>query len=143
MCLSAMSLSAETPVQSLVSEYKDFKGVKDFIVGGNMMNMVRPMLRYYTIGPIASDVTGMSILNMSKSSIEVLSSFEDSLQKVLSSYHYAGKTQTPNGLVDTYVHFESSSTADELVIYNPKILALYSLVGQFKVVDLQRIEKKE
>ena len=64
------------------------------------------------------------------------------MNKCLSLYVYVGKSDSPNGVVDAYVHLSAPDVADELVVYNPKLVALYSLKGEFTAEELQKIHKK-
>lgn len=142
-CFLAIQAWGQTPVQLVVNQYKDVKGAKDFQVSGRMMNIARPFLKHYTIGPLAPSVNEMAMINMEKVRSEVRDDFEDYLKENLKTYVYVGKTDTPEGEVDAYLHFKSSDLVDELVIYNPEIYALYSLIGDFHVSELQKIGKKD
>lgn len=142
-CFLAIQAWGQTPVQLVVNQYKDVKGAKDFQVSGRMMNIARPFLKHYTIGPLAPSVNEMAMINMEKVRSEVRDDFEDYLKENLKTYVYVGKTDTPEGEVDAYLHFKSSDLVDELVIYNPEIYALYILIGDFHVSELQKIGKKD
>lgn len=143
LTLFAAQLWSQTPVQVVVNQYKDVKGAKEFEVSGRMMNIARPFLKLYTIGPLAPSVNEMAMINMEKVRREVKDDFENHLKENLKNYIYVGKTDTPEGEVDAYLHFKSSDLVDELVIYNPEIYALYTLIGDFNVSQLQKIGKKD
>ena len=141
-CLCPCLIWAVTPVQNAVSMYRDVKGAKDYEISGAMMSMARPFLKYYSIGPLAPGVEQMFMLNMEKTDGKVRDDFEKTLSRIFQEYVYVGKTDTPNGVVDAYIHFRTSDLVDELVIYNPAIYSLYSLKGEFSVSDLREIGKK-
>lgn len=143
VCLCPVMIWAHTPVQKALSVYRDVKGVKDYEIKGAMMTMARPFLKYYSIGPLAPDVEQMYILSLEKADETVRKEFESNMGQIFHGYLYVGKTETPDGIVDAYIHFKSSDLVDELVIYNPKIYSLYSLNGNFSVLELQKIEKKD
>ena len=131
-----------TPVEDIVLKYKDVKGAKSLIAQGFVMKMARPLLKSYSIAPLADKVQGMSVLRMDKVDVEDREVFLDDMNKCLSLYVYVGKSDSPNGVVDAYVHLSAPDVADELVVYNPKLVALYSLKGEFTAEELQKIHKK-
>lgn len=140
LCVSA--LFGATPAEDLVQKYKEAKGVRDLVAGKTLMRLVRPMMEDYQIAPLAHKVEQLSVLRVDKSSPEVRNMFQNDLKKVFSCYIYAGQSVTKNGIVDVYVHMSSEDVADELVVYNPKIYALYSLSGAFTREELEKIQKK-
>ena len=133
---------AGTPAADLVEKYKDVKGARNLVAKGTLMNMARPMLKKYNVAPIAHKVEEMSVLRMDRTSPEVRQEFLEALNKVLGQYVYAGKSDTPNGVVDAYVHLVSPEIADELVVFNPELCAFYSLSGMFTRDELLSIQKK-
>ena len=133
---------AGTPAADLVEKYKDVKGARNLVAKGTLMNMARPMLKKYNVAPIAHKVEEMSVLRMDRTSPEVRQGFLEALNKVLGQYVYAGKSDTPNGVVDAYVHLVSPEIADELVVFNPELCAFYSLSGMFTRDELLSIQKK-
>ena len=82
------------------------------------------------------------MLKLDKMDESLYQDFMRELNKALESYVYTGKSDTPNGLVDAYVHLVSPDVVDELVIYNSNLMALYTLKGQFTAEELQKINKK-
>jgi hypothetical protein len=133
---------AGTPVENLVVKYKDTKGAKSLIAEGFMMTMARPFLKAYSIAPLADKVQEMSVLRMDKVSIADRKVFLEDMYKGLCHYIYVGKSDSPNGLVDAYVHLSAPDVADELVVYNPELVAIYALKGEFTAEELRRISKK-
>ena len=143
--LAMMTVSSAwggTPVEDIVLKYQDVKGAKSLVAKGLMMKMARPLLKSHSIAPLADKVQEMSVLRMDKVKPEERTVFLDDMNKCLSAYVYAGKSDTPNGVVDAYVHLSSPDVADELVVYNPKLVALYSLRGDFTTEELLKISKK-
>ena len=139
---AAISLWGGTPAQKLVDDYKELKGVRHYSAKGAMMTVARPLMKSYSMAPLAHKVEEMYVLRMDKARPDVQEQFFNDLKKVLSSYIYAGKSDSPHGIVDAYVHVSSPDVADELVVYNPDIMTLYSLIGEFTNEELQKVQKK-
>ena len=140
LCVSA--LFAATPAEGLVQKYKDAKGARDLVAGKTLLRLVRPMMEDYQIAPIAHKVEQLAVVRLDKSSQEVKDRFLNDLKNTFSRYSYGGQSVTKNGTVDVYVHMISDDLADELVVYNPEIFALYSLNGSFTREELVKIQKK-
>lgn len=138
----AVGLWAGTPIEELVVKYKEVRGTRSFCAEGVMMTFARPFLKSYPIAPLADNVEQMSVLKVEKVDDEVRKIFLQELGVALNTYIYTGKSDSPNGLVDAYVHLSSQDVADELVVFNPELMALYTLKGQFAVEDLRKINKK-
>lgn len=133
---------AGTPAADLVEKYKETKGAKNLVAKGALVKMVRPMMKDYQIAPLAHKVEELSVLKVEKTSPDIKASFFQDLNAVFRHYAYAGQSVTRNGTVDAYVHMATSDVADELVVYNPKTLTLYSLSGTFTREELEKIQKK-
>ena len=140
LCVSA--LFAATPAEGLVQKYKDAKGARDLVAGKTLLRLVRPMMEDYQIAPIAHKVEQLAVVRLDKSSQDVKDRFLNDLKNTFSRYSYGGQSVTKNGTVDVYVHMISDNLADELVVYNPEIFALYSLNGSFTREELEKIQKK-
>ena len=139
---ATFSLWGGTPAQRMVDDYKDLKGVRHYSAKGSMMAVARPLMKTYSMAPLAHKVEEMYVLRMDKARPDVQEQFFKDLKKVLDSYIYAGKSDSPHGIVDAYVHVSSPDVADELVVYNPEIMTLYSLIGEFTNEELQKVQKK-
>ena len=142
MLLCVSSLFAATPAEQLVDKYKEVKGARNLIAGKMVVRLVRPMMKDYQIAPLAHKVEELSVLRVDKTSPEVRAKFLKDLKKVFDQYVFGGQSVTRNGTVDAYVHMTSEDTADELVVYNPKLYALYSVSGIFTREELEKIQKK-
>ena len=140
--LATFNLWAGTPAQKLVDDYKDLKGVRHYAAKGAMMTVARPMMKSYSMAPLAHKVEEMTVMRMDKARPDVQEQFFKDLKVVLGTYIYAGKSDSPHGIVDAYVHVASPDVADELVVYNPEIMTLYSLIGEFTNEELQKVQKK-
>ena len=140
--LTASFAWAGTPAEDVVEMYKDVNGARNLVARGAMIRMARPLMRNYSIAPLAHKVDEISVLRMDKVKSQVKDCFLSEMRKALEAYMYAGQSDTPNGIVDAYVHLSSSDVADELVVYNPEIFTLYSLKGEFTVQELLSIQKK-
>ena len=81
-----------TPVEDIVLKYKDVKGAKSLIAQGFVMKMARPLLKSYSIAPLADKVQEMSVLRMDKVDVEDREVFLEEMNKCLSTYIYAGKS---------------------------------------------------
>ena len=138
---AAFNCLAQTPAAELVERYKDVKGARNFVARGVLMKVARTMMKDYTIAPLAHKVEEVSVLRMDRVPDELLQVFDNELKGVLDTYMYAGKSETNRGVVDAYVHLVTPHVADELVVYNPKIMALYSLSGTFTEEELRKIQK--
>ena len=138
---TALNSFAETPAASLVEKYKDVKGARNFAARGVLMKMARPMMKEYSIAPLAHKVEELSVLRMDRVADDVLQTFNEDLKIVLSDYVYVGKSDTNHGVVDAYVHLARPHVADELVVYNEEINALYSLSGTFTEEELLKIRQ--
>lgn len=140
--LCCFSIWAKTPAEELVEKYKEEKGARNLVAGKTLIRLVRPMMDDYQIAPLSHKVEELSVLRLDKTSHEVRAMFQRDLRAVLKQYVFGGKSDTRNGTVDAYVHMTSEGIADELVVYNPKICALYSLSGKFTREELEMIQKK-
>lgn len=139
---AAFRLAAGTPAEELVEKYKDEKGARNLVARGVLIKMARPLMKDYQIAPLAHKVEELSVLRMDKASPAVRERFLNDLQEALSLYVYGGKSDTRNGIVDAYVHIAGPDVADELVVYNPKLCAIYSCSGIFTAEELMKIQKK-
>ena len=138
---AAFNCLAQTPAAELVEKYKDVKGTRNFVARGVLMKLARTMMKEYSIAPLAHKAEEVSVLRVDRVPDEVMQAFNHDLKVVLDSYMYAGKSDTNRGVVDAYVHLVTPHIADELVVYNPKIMALYSLSGTFTEEELRKIQK--
>ena len=127
---------AGTPAEDLVGRHADVKGARHIEVRGARMKFARPILKRFPIGPLADSVTEVTVLDVDRTSPESKERFLGDLALTLRQYRYSGKSDTPNGLVDVYVHLYSDSIVDELVIFNPESNVLNILDGRFSVEDL-------
>lgn len=139
--LISVCLHAGTPAQDIVNDYKDLKGVKFYLAKGALMKMARPLMKSYSIAPLSHKVEEMSVLRIDKAKEEIRESFMIDLEKVLQTYIYVGKSDSNHGVVDAYVHLAGPDVADELVVYNPELKALYSLIGEFTREELLKIQQ--
>ena len=139
--LATVSLWGGTPAQKLVDDYKERDGVRHYLAKGAMMTFARPMMKSYSIAPLAHKVEQMYVLRVDKAAPDIQEQFLKELNSVLATYIYAGKSDTTRGIVDAYVHVASPGVADGLVVYNPKLMTLYSLIGEFTDEELHKIQK--
>lgn len=137
-----LTLFAGTPAEEVVEKYKEMKGARNLVAKGVLIKMARPLMKDYQIAPLAHKVEELSVLRIDKADPVIREQFLKDLQIVLDQYMYAGQSVTRNGIVDAYVHLARPDVADELIVYNPKIYALYSVSGTFTAEELMKIQKK-
>lgn len=130
---------ASTPAQELMQRHSNIKGGRFLEASGSKMVFVRPVLKRYTIGPMSECVEGVMVLNLKKAPASDVNSFMEDMKKTLGYYNYYGKSGSPEGLVDVYVHMKTDDCVDELVVFNPTTFVLNSLIGIFPVEDLLRL----
>lgn len=136
-------ISAQTPVETVISHYEDVRGAKYFIATGGKMAIARSLLRNTEVAPIASEVQKLAVLKMQNVVPYIRGEFVDELDEALKKYEYYGQQDTKNGVVDIYVLPSDSDTVRELVIYNPSIDSLNSLYGSFSVQTLLQLDKRK
>ena len=136
-----LDASAQTPAEKYMKQFEDVKGAKFINVKGGAIIFARPALKKYPIGAMSDSVTEISQLNMGKTSSSEKQRFEKEMDALMKDYRYYGKSYTPEGAMDVYVHLKSDDVVDELVVYNPVKYILSSLIGIFPVEDLLKLYK--
>lgn len=134
--LVAVSGFASTPVQDLLKRHSGIKDGRFIEAGGSKMVFVRPVLKRYTIGPMSDCVKSVMLLSVKKTPEADRRAFMDDMKETLAKYRYYGKSGSPDGLIDVYVHMKTEDCVDELVVFNPHSLTLNSLIGIFPVEKL-------
>ena len=127
---------ATTPAQELMQRHSEIKGGRLLEASGSKMVFVRPALKRYTIGPMSDSVDAVMVLNMKKTPQSDRDVFMDDMKEVLRNYRYYGKSGSPDGLIDVYVHMKTEDCVDELLVFNPHTFVLNSLIGNFPVEKL-------
>ena len=127
---------ATTPAQELMQRHSDIKGGRFLVASGSKMVFVRPALKRYTIGPMSDSVEEVMVLSMKKTPEQARKIFMDDMKNTLKNYRYYGKSDSPDGMADVYVHMKTEDCVDELVVFNPNTFALNSLIGNFPVEKL-------
>ena len=127
---------ASTPAQELIKKHSEIKGGRVLEASGSKMVFVRPALKRYTIGPMSDSVEAVMVLNIKKASDKDRKVFMDDMKNTLKNYRYYGKSGSPDGLVDVYVHMKTEDCVDELVVFNPHSFAFNILIGNFPVEKL-------
>lgn len=138
MCASAVY--AQTPVERLIAKYADVQGAKEMDAEGAKMPVARIMIKQTPVASIASQVEKVSVLKMGGASKQYRSLFLKELGETLKSYDYIGLHDSKNGEVKIYILKSGPETVKELVIYNPELYVLNSLMGAFSMDDLQKLE---
>ena len=127
---------ASTPAQDLMHRHSEIKGGRVLEASGSKMVFVRPALKRYTIGPMSDCVEAVMVLSMKKTPDKDRKVFMDDMKNTLKKYRYYGKSGSPDGLVDVYVHMKTEDCVDELVVFNPHTFTLNILIGNFPVEKL-------
>lgn len=140
---ASLALSAQTPIETLMSSYDDAHGVKVYdIKGGPMMALVRSNIRKSPMKPLADDVKEATILMMKKASDQSKTKFLSSLRITLKSYQFYGRKPGVEGnIVEVYGSPVKDGAVAELIIFNPEIYSLFSLRGSYSVAELQSLGK--
>ena len=124
-----------------MSQFDNIKGAKFINVKGGTIVFARPALKKYPIGAMSDSVNEIVQLNMGKVSQPQKQRFVQEMETLVKDYRYYGKSYTPDGAMDVYVHLKSDDVVDELVVYNPEKYILSSLIGIFPVEDLLKLYK--
>lgn len=136
LLMASTAMFAATPAQGLMQRHSELKGARTLEASGSKMTFVRPVLKRYTIGPMSDCVEAVMVLSMKKTPATDREIFMEDMKNTLKAYRYYGKSGSPDGLVDVYVHMKSEDCVDELVVFNPNTFVLNSLVGNFPVKKL-------
>lgn len=142
LLISTVYAVASTPVEDIMYNYMEVKGVRHLVARGTKMNMVRPVLRTYPIAPLADDVQYLIVLKMEKASVADRQIFEKELKSVLTQYEYCATQEAKDGgMADVYIYRSDSGEIVEIVVYNPEKSTLNSLQGVFPLDALLRLRQ--
>ena len=142
LLLSTVYALASTPVEDIMYNYMEVRGVRHLVAKGAKMNMVRPVLRTYPIAPLADDVQYLIVLKMDKASDADRKTFEKDLKSVLMKYEYCATQEAKDfGMADVYIYSSFSGEIVEIVVYNPDKSTLNSLQGVFPLDALLSLRK--
>ena len=131
---------AQTPVESLISKYEDYKGVKVFVAEGAVMSMARGYIRKSPMGPLADCVDAITIMMMKKVTDDTKQSFAQDLRKTLKSYQFYGKKEgMDKSIVEVYGSPIKNGVVHELIVFNPEKYSLFSLRGSYSVAELKEL----
>lgn len=133
---------SDTPVADIVRIYKGERGTRELVASGTRLNMVRVFIKRTPVGPVADDVTELSVLKMQNAEDSVKEAFVRDLRDALKPYQYVGIEESPNGPVEVYVLLESSDEVVELIVYNAEIFSLNCLYGPFSADSLRKLSTK-
>ena len=135
-------LMAQTPVESLMSEFDDCKGVNVLVAEGGMMTIARGYIRKSPMGPLADSVDEVTILTMKRASEQAKQAFLIQLSNALKSYEYYGRKEGMNdNIVDVYGSQIIDGVVHELIVYNQKNGSLFSMRGTYPVTQLEALDK--
>lgn len=134
---------AQTPVESLISTYEDYKGVKVFVAEGAVMSIARGYIRKSPMGPLADCVDVVTIMTMKKVTDSTKQSFSQDLRRTLKSYQFYGKKEgMDKSIVEVYGSPIKNGVVHELIVFNPEKYSLFSMRGAYPVSELQKLDKK-
>ena len=138
----SFTLMAQTPVESLMSEFDDCKGVNVLVAEGGMMTIARGYIRKSPMGPLADSVDEVTILTMKRASAQTRQEFLSQLPMVLQGYMYYGKKKGMNdNIVDVYGSQIIDGVVHELIVYNQENGSLFSMRGTYPVTQLESLDK--
>ena len=138
----SFTLMAQTPVESLMSEFDDCKGVNVLVAEGGMMTIARGYIRKSPMGPLADSVDEVTILTMKRASAQTRQEFLSQLPMVLQGYMYYGKKKGMNdNIVDVYGSQIIDGIVHELIVFNQENGSLFSMRGTYPVTQLEALDK--
>ena len=138
----SFTLMAQTPVESLMSEFDDCKGVNVLVAEGGMMTIARGYIRKSPMGPLADSVDEVTILTMKRASAQTRQEFLSQLPMVLQGYMYYGKKKGMNdNIVDVYGSQIIDGVVHELIVFNQENGSLFSMRGTYPVMQLEALDK--
>ena len=136
---SVAVLNAQTVAENFMSSHKDVKSAKYVSVKGPKMSMVRPFLSKRSIAPVLEFVDGFTMLKLQHVDADLRDHHISDLLIMLKSYTYYGQWNSQDGIVDVYVNSSDPYSVEEIVVYNPSIMTLYSVIGKFPIERLLKL----
>ena len=136
---SYMDLNAQTPIEDLIIRYKDSAGVQCFVAENEDMSQVYKAFAASPLSSIAYDVMSFYILKMSTASFDIIERFMRNVDDVLRTNYTDFSMDFPlGGESRVYVTFLNKNIISEMIIYNPALLILNDIQGEFNVKSLKQ-----
>lgn len=138
----AMTAFGQTPVESLISSFEDYKGVKVFVAEGAIMSIARGYIKKSPMGPLADCVESVTIMMMKKVADQTKQEFLPALRGTLKNYQFYGKKEGMDGnIVEVYGSPIKNGVVHELIVFNSEKYSLFSMRGAYPVAELQALDK--
>lgn len=132
-------VNAQTVAENFMCAHKDVKSAKYVEAKGARMTMVRPFLSKRSIAPVLEFVDGFTMLKLQHVDADLRDHHISDLLVMLKSYTYYGQWNSQDGIVDVYVNPSDPYSVEEIVVYNPSIMTLYSMIGKFPIERLLKL----
>lgn len=142
--LAAASLYAGTPAEDLMLSVADAKGVQVIEGKGFIMKFARSAIRKTPMGPLADQVTEVTVCKMEHASPEFIQEYTKKLKDIMKSYQFYGvKTGQGGHPVEVYGNYPDNNIVRELIVFNPELNSSFSLRGEYTVEELLAIDKNQ
>ena len=135
---SYMDLYAQTPIEDLITRYRDCSGAQCFVADNDNISPVHEAFATSPLSPIADDVTSFYILKMASAPLNMIEGFRRNIDEILRTYYTDFSADCHlGGNSHAYVSFLDKDVVSELVIYNPSLLILNDIQGEFDINSLK------
>jgi hypothetical protein len=142
--LAAASLYAGTPAEDLMLSVADAKGVQVIEGKGFIMKFARSAIRKTPMGPLADQVTEVTVCKMEHASPEFIQEYTKKLKDIMKSYQFYGVKIGQGGYpVEVYGNYPDNNIVRELIVFNPELNSSFSLRGEYTVEELLAIDKNQ
>jgi hypothetical protein len=142
--LAAASLYAGTPAEDLMLSVADAKGVQVIEGKGFIMKFARSAIRKTPMGPLADQVTEVTVCKMEHASPEFIQEYTKKLKDIMKSYQFYGVKIGQGGHpVEVYGNYPDNNIVRELIVFNPELNSSFSLRGEYTVEELLAIDKNQ
>lgn len=142
--LATASLYAGTPAEDLMLSVADAKGVQVIEGKGFIMKFARSAIRKTPMGPLADQVTEVTVCKMEHASPEFIQEYTKKLKDIMKSYQFYGVKIGQGGHpVEVYGNYPDNNIVRELIVFNPELNSSFSLRGEYTVEELLAIDKNQ
>ncbi len=122
----------------------DAKGVQVIEGKGFIMKFARSAIRKTPMGPLADQVTEVTVCKMEHASPEFIQEYTKKLKDVMKSYQFYGVKIGQGGHpVEVYGNYPDNNIVRELIVFNPELNSSFSLRGEYTVEELLAIDKNQ
>ena len=122
----------------------DAKGVQVIEGKGFIMKFARSAIRKTPMGPLADQVTEVTVCKMEHASPEFIQEYTKKLKDIMKSYQFYGVKIGQGGHpVEVYGNYPDNNIVRELIVFNPELNSSFSLRGEYTVEELLAIDKNQ